>query len=223
MTEKILFCGYRDWALGIFRNLLSSKKDFLLAQNTEELKEKLSSNNIKTILFIGWSWIIKEDILDNYNCICLHPSPLPKYRGGCPIQHQILNNETESAVSLFLMDDEVDHGPVLWQENFSLKGSLDSIFYRITKVGTTGLYSILNKYEECGNFNWAVEQDHSKATYYKRRKPKESEIKIKDLLECSAKQIYNKIRALQDPYPNAYIVCKDGTKLYLTGAKYDRD
>ena len=223
MTKKILFCGYRDWALSIFTKLLSSKKDVLLAQNTEELKEKLSSNEIETILFIGWSWIIKEDILDNYNCICLHPSPLPKYRGGCPVQHQILNNESESAVSLFLMDSEVDHGPILWQQNFSLKGPLDSIFHRITKLGTEGLYSILNKYDELGNFSWGKEQDHSEATYYKRRKPEESEIKLMDFLGCTADEIYNKIRALQDPYPNAYVVCKDGTKLYLTEAKYDRD
>lgn len=219
----ILFCGYRDWALGIFRNLLTTKEEFLLAQNTKELHEKLASNEIETILFIGWSWIIKDDILDNYNCVCLHPSVLPKYRGGCPIQHQILNGEEESAVTLFRMDDKVDHGPILWQKKFSLDGSLDLVFKRISTLGTQGLFHILDRHKECGDFNWGEEQDHSQSTYYKRRKPMESEIKLEDLQRCSAKEVYNKIRALQDPYPNAYIVCKDGKKLYLTEAYYDRD
>jgi methionyl-tRNA formyltransferase len=226
MKETILFCGYRDWAVDIFCSLLPrfrGEKDFVLVRNSKELKDKLDQYKVSTILFIGWSWIIKEDIIDKYNCICLHPSPLPKYRGGCPIQHQILEGEEESAVTLFLMDEKVDHGPILWQKKFSLSGSLDNIFTKITSTGTLGLLEIIKKYQELNNFNWGAEQNHEEATYYKRRKPEESEIKLSDLEGCSAKQIYNKIRALQDPYPNAYIVCKDGTKLYLTEAKYDRD
>tara|TARA_R100001377_G_C3190165_1_gene110238 strand:+ start:855 stop:1526 length:672 start_codon:yes stop_codon:yes gene_type:complete len=223
MREKILFCGYRDWSLEMFRNVVASDQEFLLAQNSKELKEKLETNDIKTILFIGWSWIIKDDILDKYNCICLHPSPLPKYRGGCPVQHQILNNESDSAVTLFLMDDKVDHGPVLWQRKFSLDGPLSAVFMHISVLGTEGIFSILETYKEKGNFDWGTPQDHDAATYYRRRKPEESEIKPEDLASYSAKEIYNKIRALQNPYPNAFIVCKDGTKLYLTEANYDRD
>tara|TARA_E500000305_G_scaffold99914_1_gene92423 strand:+ start:887 stop:1558 length:672 start_codon:yes stop_codon:yes gene_type:complete len=223
VIEKILFCGYRDWALSIFNNLELSNKNFILSKSPKDLTEKLSSNNIKTILFIGWSWIVEEDVIDKYNCVCLHPSPLPKYRGGCPIQHQIMNNELESAVSLFVMDTELDHGPILWQQNFSLEGSLDSIFNRITEAGTEGLYSILNTYKELGNFDWGEEQDHSEATYYKRRKPEDSEIKYTDILGCTAEDVYNKVRALQDPYPNAYISCKDGTRLYITEAHHGRD
>ena len=223
MIEKILFCGYRDWALSVFNNLEASDNEFILARSPKDLTEKLSSNNIKTILFIGWSWIVEEDIIDKYNCICLHPSPLPKYRGGSPIQHQIINNESESAVSLFVMDTELDHGPILWQQNFSLDGSLDSIFDRIAKVGTEGLHSILNTYKELGNFNWGREQSHSEATYYKRRKPEDSEIKHTEILGSTAEDVYNKVRALQDPYPNAYILCKDGTRLYITEAHHGRD
>jgi len=224
MKEKILFCGYRTWAIDICCSLMATYKnniEFLVAKSSKELKDKLEKNEIRTILFIGWSWIIKEDILDNYNCICLHPSPLPKYKGGCPIQHQILSGEKKSAVTLFLMDDKVDHGPILWQSEFDLSGSLEDIFLRISNLGVVGLGEVLTKYKEVNNFSWGVNQDHSKATYYKRRKPEESEIKLEDFQRCAANEIYNKIRALQDPYPNAYIVCRDGTKLYLTEAHHD--
>jgi methionyl-tRNA formyltransferase len=35
----------------------------------------------------------------------------------------------------------------------------------------------------------------------------------------TAKELHNKIRALQSPYPNAFIRCKDGTKLFLCMSK----
>ena len=62
-------------------------------------------------------------------------------------------------------------------------------------------------------------QNNDDATIYKRRKPSMSEINIDDIKNYTAKQLHDKIRALQNPYPNAFITCKDGTKLYLTESK----
>ena len=42
-----------------------------------------------------------------------------------------------------------------------------------------------------------------------------SEIKIDDISNFTASQLHDKVRALQDPYPNAFITCKDGAKLYI--------
>ena len=53
---------------------------------------------------------------------------------------------------------------------------------------------------------------------YSRRKPRDSEITLKDLKTKSANYLYNKIRMLQSPYPNAYIKTVDGKKIYLTKA-----
>ncbi len=75
-------------------------------------------------------------------------------------------------------------------------------------------------YEESLN---EKQQDESKATYCKRRTPAQSEIKLIDFSESTAKEIYDKIRALQDPYPNAFVVCKDGTKLFLQKAKIEEE
>ena len=48
-----------------------------------------------------------------------------------------------------------------------------------------------------------------------------SEIYVEDFSHYSSKQLYDKIRSLQDPYPNAFIRCKDDTILYLTHARYE--
>ena len=48
-----------------------------------------------------------------------------------------------------------------------------------------------------------------------------SEIRLDDFKNCTSKQLHDKIRALQDPYPNAYIRCKDGKKLFLTESRLE--
>ena len=64
-------------------------------------------------------------------------------------------------------------------------------------------------------------QNLKNASFYRRRKPSQSEITIEDLNNCEARELYNKIRALQKPYPNAYILCKDKTKLYITSSRVE--
>ena len=59
------------------------------------------------------------------------------------------------------------------------------------------------------------EQDHKKATYFKRRKPAESEITINELKNKNSDYIINKLRMLENPYPNAFLKTKDGKKIKI--------
>jgi len=210
--SKVIICGYRDWAYDIFKNVeltFDGQKEIIYIDDTEDFEFVVDKYKPEIIFFLGWSWIVDEKIVKTYKCICLHPSPLPKYRGGSPLQHQILNGEKESAVSLFQMNEGIDTGDILYQEKFSLDGDLIQIFRRIVMLGTEGVNKIIeNDYE-------IKKQNHKKATSFKRRTKTMSEIKIDDLKNLNAEDIHNKVRALQSPYPNAYILCKDGTKLYI--------
>jgi methionyl-tRNA formyltransferase len=210
---KIIFYGYRDWAFDIFKNL-ELKDKFLITTKEYSVIKKI---NPDLIFFVGWSDIVPKHIIENYTCVCLHPSPLPKYRGGTPIQHQLINGETESAVTLFLMDNGIDTGDILTQFNYSLDGDLDEIFQKITTIGT---YSITHLIENWGLlYEMKRKQDDSQATTFKRLKPSDSKINPEDFDYYDAEYFYNKIRGLNDPYPNAYITCKDGKKLYIITTK----
>jgi methionyl-tRNA formyltransferase len=219
---KIVCCTYRDWAKKIYVNIKKEyvNHKFLMVNSKEELIiEKIINFNPDLILWYGWSWIIKNNFLTDYFSVMLHPSPLPKYRGGSPIQNQIINGESESAVTLFKMDEGIDTGNILYQEEFSLEGDLNNIFDRIIILGTKLTKNLILDFSP--NLK-GIKQDNLKSSYYKRRTPSQSEITLKDLEEGTAKKFYNKIRGLQDPYPNAYIKFKDGSKLYLTKSYYDK-
>jgi methionyl-tRNA formyltransferase len=213
---KILFYGYRDWSFKIF-NQINFDKKYLITHDDYEIINQVKPN---LIFFIGWSNIIPDNIVNNNICICLHPSPLPKYRGGTPIQHQIINNEKESAVSLFIMDDGLDTGDILYQSNFSLEGKLDDIFDRIIKGGVDGINFIINNYDKIDYIR--KPQNNELSTTYKRRKESDSEITFDEILNNDPVYLYNKIRSLNDPYPNAYIKCKDGKKIYILDSKYEK-
>ena len=76
---------------------------------------------IKTDLFLVASYgkIIPKDILhlSKFGTLNIHPSLLPKYRGSSPLQSQILNNESNIGISIMLLDELMDHGPIIAQEN----------------------------------------------------------------------------------------------------------
>jgi len=223
MRHKILFCGYREWALEIHDFILNRYKDQVdieLIKTQDEFEDSIKKSNPSLVFFIGWSWIIDKSIVNKYKCICLHPSPLPKYRGGSPIQHQIIHGEKESGVTLFIMNEFIDKGPILWQESFSLDGDLNDIFNRIIEKGKEGVSEII-RLKLNGEALEGKLQNDNESTYFQRRTPDQSEIKLLDLSENTAEEIHNKIRSLQDPYPNAFILCKDGTKLFLQKSKVE--
>ena len=118
---RVLFCGYRKWAIRTYKTL---GRIFDFASTPQELEEKTSKVHYDMIFFVGWSWIVEQRLIQSSKCICMHPSPLPKYRGGSPIQNQIINGEEESSVTFFIMDEKMDDGKILWQERLSLSGSL---------------------------------------------------------------------------------------------------
>jgi methionyl-tRNA formyltransferase len=204
---KILCVTYRGWAKNIYIKLEKNKKKnqkFYFHYDKKNLNKKIKKINPEFILFYGWSWVIKKNLFAKYNCLMLHPSLLPKFRGGSPIQNQIIRNIKKSAVTIFKINEVIDGGNILYQSKLSLKGTLNDIFKRMTDIGFRGTHKILNSKKIKQK-----KQNHFKATYYKRRKPEESEITIKELKESSPVYIYNKLRMLSDPYPNPFIKIKN--------------
>ena len=198
---RVACFGYRSWALEIYNNLKNQTNyNFLIEKNKHNFQiEKIIDFEPDIILFYGWSWIVPKELLSKYKCLMLHPSPLPLFRGGSPIQNQIIRGYVETKLSIFLMNNEIDAGPIVAQEKMKLDGNISDIFQRMTEIGTRLTIHLLEE----GIF--PVEQDKKLATYYKRLTPDKSEITLKELEEESSLYLFNKIRMLQDPYPNAFI------------------
>ncbi len=203
---KLIGIGYRKWAIEIYKNI-SKKKKIKIFQTKKIPIKKINKINPDYIFFYGWSWKVSNTITKKYKCIMLHPSKLPKFAGGSPIQNQIIRNVNNSAITIFRMNNIIDGGNIIFQKKFSLKGSLDDIFERIIKVGTQLTFDLIKKRY--------VEKRIIVNKKYKRLKPANSEITINEIKNSNGIYLYNKIRMLQDPYPNPYIKTKDNKKLII--------
>jgi methionyl-tRNA formyltransferase len=111
----------------------------------------------------------------------------------------------------------IDDGDIIRQLPMSLAGNIDDIFNRMTELGFSATCDFLKS-----GFNLR-KQNEGEMTHYKRRNQKDSEITHEELTTKSAEYLYNKIRMLTDPYPNAYIIDKYGKKVYITDAYIKKD
>jgi methionyl-tRNA formyltransferase len=81
--------------------------------------------------------------------INVHPALLPKYRGGNPYSHVIINGEKETGVTLHFMDEHFDTGDIVSQNKIEIlnNDTMGTIFNRLNFLAADMLYKFLIKYE----------------------------------------------------------------------------
>ena len=207
----IIIAAYRPWALSVCDRLHMKRQTVM---SDDELLSRLAGNakEIKAIIFIGWSSIIPKNIIDSYLCVCYHPSDLPKYRGGSPIQNQIIDGLKSTFGTLFKMGSGIDSGPIYSKAPLSLEGNMPDIFSSL-ELNAYFLISTFIKDLQNNNILYFEDQNELEASFCKRRTPEMSEISLNDFSTKSAEELFNKIRSLGDPYPNAFFRTIDGRTL----------
>lgn len=73
-------------------------------------------------LVAAYGGILPRSVLNipKHGCINIHPSLLPRHRGPSPIHATLLEGDTGTGVTIMLMDEKVDHGPILAMERIPL-------------------------------------------------------------------------------------------------------
>jgi methionyl-tRNA formyltransferase len=194
---RVVFLGTPDYLNPIISAL---KENFNLVKTIRSPLEPL--DEIKTIcpdviVVASFGKIIPGDILNSakFGAINIHPSKLPLYRGPSPIQQQVLDGVEDSAISFILMDDKMDHGPLLHQEPFKIKGTdtlqslLSSMFGESVRF-LPGLIEKLIREKVIPQ-----PQDDSKATYCSEIKKEDGHFDInnpppKEILERMVRAYY---------------------------------
>ena len=97
--------------------IAARKHDLLIYQPEKTSSLLLSLRNLHPDLIIlaAYGKILSKEILQTakYGALCIHPSLLPRYRGASPIQNAILSGDPETGVTIFQMDEKLDHGKII--------------------------------------------------------------------------------------------------------------
>lgn len=96
--------------------------DFLQPQKISEAEDAIKTIAPDVMVVASYGQIIPKAILDlpRKGSINIHPSLLPKYRGPTPIPGALLNDDKETGVTLILMDEKMDHGPILASKKITI-------------------------------------------------------------------------------------------------------
>ena len=157
--------------------------------------------NIDLILVATFSEILSSQILDlpKYGCINIHPSLLPKYRGGFPEFCTIYDGVKNAGVTFHFMEPTFDTGPVIFQKSINLEEGTNKISLKkkLCNLACKNLGKVLAKIQS-GDLQ-TIKTANSEISYCKLN-PKS---RLIDKM-MSTFQIKNKILAHQgdnfDPY-----------------------
>lgn len=146
-----------------------------------EFSSKLKTYNLPLFLVASYGKIIPKSILDLpiNGTLNIHPSLLPKYRGASPLQAQIINDEKEIGITIILLDEMMDHGPVIVQEKIKISDWPIKFnkFEEMTALAGAKLFAkILPAWLE-GKII-PTKQNHADATFTKKIKKEDGMIDI---------------------------------------------
>ncbi len=157
------------------------------------------------LIVVAFGQVLKGNLLKIPRCgaINIHASLLPKYRGAAPIQRAILNYETVTGLTSMRMDEGLDTGPILLQEEISIHRdeTAGELHDRLALLSGPFLLKTLNEMAE--NRLTERPQNNEQATYAPKLDRSISEVNWNK----SASEISAIIRAL-DPWPGAFTTFK---------------
>ena len=116
-----------------------------------QLIQKVKELDIDVAVVCSYNYkipkVLLEAVRDGF--INVHPSMLPKYRGGNPYSRVIINGETETGVTLHFMDSEFDTGDIIAQKPYHIpsKATMGTIFNELNYIGIELLLQVLQLYE----------------------------------------------------------------------------
>lgn len=189
----------------------------------ENFLEDLKNTDWHLFIVASYGTILPKGILDipKHGTLNVHPSLLPKLRGASPIISAIITDEKKTGVSIMLVDEKMDHGPIVAQASIEIENLPDS------KMGWPPHASMLSEIlaTEGGNLLAEViepfiageitpeEQEHSKATYTTKVQKEDGLIDLSDPLPTGrqAHENLRKIRAYEG-WPGTYFFIKKGSK-----------
>jgi len=134
--------------------------------------------------------------LPKHGAINLHASLLPKYRGASPIQSAIANGEKKTGVTTMLMEEGLDTGAILLQEEVEIRRSdtAGELSERLAKLGAALMIETLDRLEK-GKLKPRKQRDES-ASYAAKFSKEDGRTNW----ALEAEEIYNRMRAF-DPWP----------------------
>jgi len=191
----------------------SAVKKFALEKNIpvlqpDKLKDPLFLEELKSFqadLQVVVAFRMLPEVVWNMppkGTINLHASLLPQYRGAAPINHAVINGETKSGVTTFLLQHQIDTGNILFKEEVTIEAD-DTAGDLHDKLMVTGAGLLVKTVQAIKNNQYQEVPQAAIATDQLKHAPKIFKEDCKIDWYKPVNEVYNLIRGLS-PYPTAF-------------------
>ena len=135
-----------------------------------------------------------------------HASLLPQYRGAAPINWAVMNGETQTGATTFMLQHEIDTGNIILQERISIADdeNVGSVHDRLMTMGATLVTRTVDLIIDSENSGQPLPTTPQDDTLQLKAAPKIFKDTCAIDFSRPAQQVYNHIRGLS-PYPAAWI------------------
>ncbi len=137
-----------------FRNFAISRRlNYIDYDELDEpqLIKRIQDLNVDAAVVCSFNYKIPKVLLNTVKdgFINVHPSMLPKYRGGNPYSRVLMNGETETGVTVHFMDESFDTGDIIAQKAYHIhsKATMGTLFNELNVLGIELLLQVLQTYE----------------------------------------------------------------------------
>jgi methionyl-tRNA formyltransferase len=204
------------WADSVEDLARSEGIEVVLAKRpTPELIERVGELAPDIMVANNWrTWLPPELFeIPRFGTLNLHDSLLPEFTGFSPVIWALISGARQTGLTAHLMDGELDTGDILVQRavQITAESTGTSLVFDTLDLIPEVLDEALDALE--AGTATPLEQDLSKRTFFHKRSPRDSLVNWR----WPAAEIERLIRALSDPYPNAYTYFR-GERLRLTKA-----
>jgi len=153
-----------------------------------------------------------------YGTFNVHAALLPQYRGAAPINWAVINGETETGVTTFFLDHDIDTGRIILKKHFSIpdEADVEYVYDGLMHLGAQICLETLDAIIVADGHPVSIPQDSVLADSPIKSAPKIFKETCQIDWTKSAKQVYDFVRGLS-PYPGAWtmLVAPDGKETVL--------
>jgi methionyl-tRNA formyltransferase len=181
--------------------------------------DRLRELRPEAIVLAAYRFILKPELLavPPRGCLNIHPSLLPAWRGAAPVQRALMAGEKETGVSIFLMNDKIDQGDVVLQDELDI-GPNETFGELLPRLAALGAQLVVSGLDALARGNYQrITQDRGEGSYAEKIRKEERVIDW----HLPAAQIHNLIRALS-PSPAAYTLLR-GKRLEILASELHSD
>lgn len=194
--------------------LKKKKINFTLVKRIDTgLEKKIKNKNYDLLISAGFPLIFSEELINSskFGTINLHAGKLPYYRGGSPLNWQIINGEKKIGISIVKMCKELDAGDIYASKTFRLtkRDNIKTVHNKANLFFSKMTMDVINKIYL--GIKPLPQKKIGKKTYRQRS---ENDGLI-DWDKLNAKEVFNFVRAITKPYPGAFYFSENNKKIKI--------